>query len=338
MSNYGWQLQFQATTWRRLANVGFWFHALAYPRPPNYNFVRTFTTGTHASNGPNQSISLYFYLPENFDPKRRKHPVVINFHGGGFTIGSATDDRRWAGAVVKETAAIFVSVEYRLAPEHPFPVAVDDGLETVLHLAANSEEYGIDPQKMALSGFSAGGNMAFTVPLKLDDYRNNGSTKIKELPLFKIVSIISFYPVLDFREARATKRAACKRPEKALPPILTDLFDACYMPEKMNENSPFASPSAASDDILRRALPAEHIGLYTCEWDMLHADGLAFALRMEQLGKKVEYESIPEAVHGFDKALNPINTDPKADHLYSKACVVLQRALEVDTRDVPAIV
>ncbi|KAL8831737.1 MAG: hypothetical protein Q9170_005167 [Blastenia crenularia] len=337
MSTPRWQLQLQATTWRNLTKVGFWFNSLAYPRPPNYTFVKTFTTGTHATSGPKEPISLYFYLPENFDPKRRKHPVVINFHGGGFTLGSATDDRRWASTVLKETTAIFVSVEYRLAPEYPFPVAVDDGMEAVLHLAANSEEYGIDPDRMALSGFSAGANMVFTVPLRLHDYLEQKSAGKEHLPSFKIVSIISFYPLLDFRENRTAKRAASKKPEKTLPSILTNLFDTSYMPDKANESSPFASPAAASDEMIKQALPPDNIGLYCCEWDMLHAEGLAFALRMERLGKKAEYESIPEVCHGFDKAPNPLSTDPKADHFYRKACVVLQRAVDAEPRKVSTI-
>ncbi|KAL8721227.1 MAG: hypothetical protein Q9225_002039 [Loekoesia sp. 1 TL-2023] len=333
MSTPRWQLQFQATAWRNLAKVGFWFNSLAFPRPPNYTFVRTITTGTYRTSGPKELVSLYFYIPENSDLKRRKHPVVVNFHGGGFTIGSATDDRRWASMVLRETTAIFVSVEYRLAPEYPFPIAVEDGFEAILYLAAHSEEYGIDPQRIALSGFSAGGNMVFSVPLKLHDYFENSSEE-RDVPSFKIIAIISFYPLLDFRQARETKRAASKRPEKSLPAVLTNLFDASYMPDKANESSPFASPAVASDNMIRQALPPDNIGLYCCEWDMLNAEGLAFALRMEQLGKKVEYESIPEVCHGFDKAPNPMATDPKADHFYRKACVVLQRAMDTKPRKV----
>ena len=62
---------------------------------------------------------------------------------------------------------MFVSVEYRLAPEDPFLIAVEDGVEALLHLAANANELGLNPQKLALIGFSAGANMAFTMPLRL---------------------------------------------------------------------------------------------------------------------------------------------------------------------------
>jgi len=97
------------------------------------------------------------------------YPVVINFHGGGFTLGSATDDARWCGTVVDECHAVVVSVDYRLAPECPFPTAVEDGVDAVLWIHEHAVELGIDRDKIALSGFSSGGNMAFTVPLRLYD-------------------------------------------------------------------------------------------------------------------------------------------------------------------------
>jgi len=97
------------------------------------------------------------------------YPAVINFHGGGFTLGTATDDARWCGTVVDECHAMVVSVDYRLAPECPFPTAVEDGADAVLWVHEHAEELGVDREKLAISGFSSGGNMAFTVPLRLYD-------------------------------------------------------------------------------------------------------------------------------------------------------------------------
>ena len=97
------------------------------------------------------------------------YPVVINFHGGGFTLGNSHDDARWCGTVVDECNAVVVSVDYRLAPEHPFPTAVEDGVDSVIYIHQHAEELGIDQNKIALSGFSSGGNMCFTVPLRLYD-------------------------------------------------------------------------------------------------------------------------------------------------------------------------
>ena len=87
----------------------------------------------------------------------------------GFTIGSPGDDARWCSTVVDECLAVVISVDYRLAPEHPFPTAVEDGVDSVLYVYNHAEELGINKEKIALSGFSSGANMAFTVPLRLYD-------------------------------------------------------------------------------------------------------------------------------------------------------------------------
>ena len=97
------------------------------------------------------------------------YPLIVNFHGGGFTLGQPGDDARWCNTVVDECHAVVVSVDYRLAPECAFPTAVEDGVDAVLYLHNHAEELGIDTEKIALSGFSSGGNMAFTVPLRLHD-------------------------------------------------------------------------------------------------------------------------------------------------------------------------
>lgn len=93
-------------------------------------------------------------------------PVVLSFHGGGFTIGSATDDARWAHAVTTLTNAVVVAVDYRLAPEFPFPTAIEDGVDALMYLVDHADELQLDVKRIVTSGFSAGGNMAFTVPLR----------------------------------------------------------------------------------------------------------------------------------------------------------------------------
>lgn len=181
-----WVLHLQAQMWRFLMSIGMLLHRLAPPRPPKPSFKRTITSTVSTTRG---SFNLYFYVPKNYETQRHsgfrdmfsrnKHdgkplagfPVVINFHGGGFTLGTSTDDARWCGTVVEQCEAVVISVEYRLAPENPFPTAVEDGVDAVLWVAEHAEELGINPEKIALSGFSSGANMAFTVPLRLWDHQ-----------------------------------------------------------------------------------------------------------------------------------------------------------------------
>jgi hypothetical protein len=209
MARPRWVLHVQAQFWRVLMGLGMFFHKMAPPRPPKYNFVRTIPATVSNKTG---TIDLYFYTPldyrtqkslwqdhpmseqeeESVDKgKQRKnsieslghnlrrrsssakrwggYPVVLNFHGGGFTLGSPMDDARWCTTVVNECNAVVIAVDYRRAPEMPFPTAVEDGVDAVIWVHQHAEELGIDPNKIALSGFSSGANMACSIPLRLWD-------------------------------------------------------------------------------------------------------------------------------------------------------------------------
>lgn len=208
MARPRWVLHVQAQFWRVLMGLGMFFHRMAPPRPPKYNFVRTIPSTISSKRG---NVDLYFYVPMDYNTQkslwkdhlvseddesvnkgkqrrssvgslgqnlRRRsssarrwggYPVVLNFHGGGFTLGSPMDDARWCSTVVDECNAVVIAVDYRLAPEMPFPTAVEDGVDAVIWVHQHAEELGIDPNKIALSGFSSGANMACTVPLRLWD-------------------------------------------------------------------------------------------------------------------------------------------------------------------------
>lgn len=84
-------------------------------------------------------------------------------------MGCATDDARWAAAAVEQVGAVVASVDYRRAPEHHFPTAVEDGVDAIMYLAQHADELWLDVDRIAVSGFSSGGNMAFTVPLRLQE-------------------------------------------------------------------------------------------------------------------------------------------------------------------------
>ena len=125
-------LKVQAHFWRALEKLGMRFHSWAQPRPPKPAYTRKIPTD-------DKPIELCFYLPTNYyktlnsDPSHR-FPVVVNFHGGGFCLGDARDDGYWARVVMEQTDAVFVSVNYRLAPEAPFPKPVDDCGEALLYI------------------------------------------------------------------------------------------------------------------------------------------------------------------------------------------------------------
>lgn len=328
--------------WRFLMSIGMFLHTAVvwHQRPPRPSFVRRVPFGTR-----DRKVNLYFYCPPSYWKTRynrhslspapdRPFPVVVNFHGGGFTIGSATDDAFWAQCVLNEVDAVFVSVDYRRAPEHPYPAAVDDGVEALLYLAAHAGELGIDASRIALTGFSSGGNLAITVPLRLQDrIKNEANSDIINIsgPLdstqhlvpnqgnLQIVATFSWYPLLDFVASRKHRRAAAVIPGKTMPAFFTNLFDESYMPNHDERSAPFASPEHASDDMLDEALPRD-IFLYTCEWDMLLDEGQRFVRRLKGMGKRVRAMMVEKAPHGWDKSPNPFRDQNKVNIIYKAAC------------------
>ena len=270
--------------------------------------------------------------------------MIINSHGGGFTLGSSMGDSRWAHACVSYLNCVFVSIEYRLAPEYTFPTAVEDGADACLWLVDYTEELSIDPNRMAITGFSAGGNMAFTVCIRIWEEVENRrrargivinsikkeaymegieagdivteppavlstcQMKDKEIHEGKIVAIASFYLSTDFTISRNTRRLSILWKDKGLPAFFTDLFDSSYLypPKSISLDDKYLSPGIAPTEILQNSLP-EDIILYTCEWDELLVEGERFAVRLgsKDIGKRVRYRCIMNARHGWDKSPLP---------------------------------
>ncbi|KAI1386758.1 alpha/beta-hydrolase [Hypoxylon trugodes] len=317
-------LRMTAGWWRSLQCIGMGLHFLAPPRPPNPDFIKSIPSTLASKKG---QLDLYFYVPEGYikDAASEKWPVVVNFHGGGFTLGNASDDARFARFVLEKCHAVFISVEYRLAPEYPFPTAVDDGADAILYVIQNAAKLRIDINRIATSGFSAGGNVALTAPIRVSAYR-----KTTEVPDYRIVAIATWYPITDYTLSRAERRASALRPEATLPPVLTNLFDASYLfPPELDLAHPFLSPSRASDDVLIESMP-DTVIFYTCEWDMLLHEGQALAERLHKppISKNVYYTMIPGVAHGWDKGPNPMKPPPKSEKLYGECCRKLRIAFE----------
>lgn len=340
MDDARWWLHVQAVFWRFLMGIGMFLHTASIAcRPPRPSFVRRIPFD---NNNRARNVKLYFYCPPAYYRYRTTHegrplPVVVNFHGGGFTLGSATDDSFWAQCVMQETGAVYVSVDYRRAPEHPFPAAVDDCVEALLYLAARAGELGIDASRIVLTGFSAGGNLAITVPLRLHNrIQNDTGSDIIDIGPFdstqnlvsgqgnlQILASFAWYPLLDFVASREHRRATSVFPGKTMPAFFTNLFDESYIPNHDLRSSPFASPERAPDQMLDDALP-QHIFLYTCEWDMLLDEGQRFVRRLEAMGKKVRAMMIEKAPHAWDKSPNPFRDQAKINIIYQAACAEMK--------------
>ncbi|KAF2144985.1 uncharacterized protein K452DRAFT_221690 [Aplosporella prunicola CBS 121167] len=351
-----WVLHVQAQFWRVLMQIGMKLHRMARPRPPKPAFTRTVTSTVSPRKG---KFRLNFWVPEDYDSQKRlrdkKFPVVVNFHGGGFTLGNATDDARWCATVTQEVGAVVVGVDYRRAPEHPFPTAVEDGVDALLYLAEHAESLNVDITRVAVSGFSSGGNMSLTVPLRLQGETvpephnaetpygmqrapastenvlqkalSDGRTLVNVRSDLHVKAVVAWYPSVDYTQTRAQRRMTCVRADQELPAVFTQLFDESYLqPPTMDMANPYLSPGVAPKAMLA-GLPDDII-LFTCEWDMLLAEGERLRDRLQnELGKRVVYECVPGVPHGWDKAPNPIKPTPGVQDYYLRACAELRRVL-----------
>jgi acetyl esterase/lipase len=289
-----WSLLFRAKLLRAAAGFAFALHRLIYrlPSPSSTKWIDS-TLGLRKGK---KAIRLDIYDPPNTSTRTRR-PCMITFHGGGFVLGSGTDDASYAASLTAHGLTV-IAVSYRLAPEYPFPTPLEDCASAILHIHSNAESYGIDPDQLYVSGFSAGGNLALAC-LHLLDKPNSFNYDIPTPP--RIRGAILFYPLLDWEKTRDEKRKECERPDLTLPPGLTNLFDDSYHRNipGMDLSTPLLSPGAGSDDLLKR-LPPLHLVL--CEHDMLRREGHRLATRLKQLGQEVGERVVAGEKHGWDKA------------------------------------
>ncbi|KAJ9132034.1 Alpha/beta-hydrolase [Coniochaeta hoffmannii] len=311
-----WNLSARAYALRQGAKIGFGMQD-RFQTPPDPHKT-LYLDSTLASSKGKGVIKVDVWVPpccELKKKKRRKHhkkhhkghakplrPALINFHGGGFVLGQGTDDARWALAAMSEIDAIVFAVNYRLAPSHPFPIPTEDCVDAICQiakLATTSPEFNVDPDRIFLSGFSAGGNLALSSWLVLADPKRWDYDLPAPIP--KIAGISLFYPLLDWTMSRPRKRATCVRPDLTLPSGMTDLFDASYIypPLPVDQRTDWRlSPGLMSAEMLDR-MPPLHLCL--CEYDMLLTEGLTFAQRLRERGKFVEVRVVLGAKHAWDK-------------------------------------
>lgn len=226
--------------------------------------------------GPGGDIPVRIYTPAGTGP----FPVLMYFHGGGWVLGNIEGSDALCRKLANAAACIVVSVDYRLAPEHQFPAAVEDVYAATLWTAENVAGFGGDPLRVAVSGDSAGGNLAAVVSLLA---RDRGKPAIT----FQLL----IYPVTD---------AACDTPsysENADGYFLTrdamKWFWNHYAAEP-ERNHPHASPLRTNS---LAGLPAALV--ITAEFDPLRDEGERYAERMQAAGISVQLSRYNGMIHGF---------------------------------------
>lgn len=238
--------------------------------------------------GRSSEIPLRIYVPKGDGP----FPGVVFLHGGGWIIGDLDSHDNICRAIANRAGAVVVSVDYRLAPEHRFPAALEDSVDATLWAADTAAELGIDPRRLVVAGDSAGANMATVVAAKA---RDAGRPALALQVLIYPVTNLSAFDTESHREFAE---------DHFLTRSLMEWFVAGYIPDASTRTSSEASPAFISD--LAGLPPALVI---TAECDPLRDEGEAYAKRMQDSGVPVTLTRYKGMIHPF---LNFTGVTPSA--------------------------
>ncbi len=233
-------------------------------------------------------------------------PILIYFHGGGWVVGDLESHDHVCRALARRAGAVVISVDYRLAPETPFPGPLDDGEAALRWTASHAAELGGDAARIAVGGDSAGANLAAGLALRI---RDGGGPRIAQLLLLYPVTDRNFETVSyrEFASGFGLSRANMQ------------WFWDCYLPGVSGIPDPQAAPLRAAS---LKGLPPAFV--LTAEFDVLRDEGEAFARRLHKEGVPVRGLRFLGMNHGF---IRMAAIFPQADHALSVCADALRDGL-----------
>jgi len=229
--------------------------------------------------GPAGDLAYRLYAPA--DDASGPLPGFVFFHGGGMVGGSIETHDRIAAALAQVTGCRLVSVEYRLAPEHKFPAAIEDAIAATRWVSAQAASLGIDATRLVVGGDSAGATLGAVV---CQDAKQNGG------PPILLQCLIC--PVLDFEETSPSRQAFVENYLIDKATLDADLAD--YLPDGANPADPRISPLRSAN---LAGLPAAII--HTAEFDPMRDEGNAYARKLMAAGVTVDHVCHDGMIHNF---------------------------------------
>ncbi|WP_339413635.1 alpha/beta hydrolase [Pseudomonas sp. EA_35y_Pfl2_R5] len=241
--------------------------------------------------GPARAL---FYWPHT--PSQEPLPVYLNLHGGGFVAGVPEHDDSYCRRLAHNLGCLVVNLDYVLAPEHPFPAGLRQSFAVLEWLAEQAAALGIDPQRIAVGGHSAGGNLATGVANLARGHQR-----------LRVVHQLIDYAVLDLAQDPGLKLSSLDKP--LLGAGLVRFFNSCYLSDPAQARDPLVSPLLATVDELRGMPPAT---LITAEYDILRGEGEAYAEKLRQAGVPVNERMFA----GCDHMFTHLGPDDSADQAW----------------------
>jgi len=225
------------------------------------------------------AILLRVYSP--LGKPERVLPGIVFFHGGGWVAGSLESHDGFCRRLANESGCRVIAVDYRLAPEHPFPHGLEDGYAAFVHIARNPKTFGVDPKRLGIAGDSAGGTLAAAIAIRARDI---GGPDIA----FQLL----ICPILDIHGESAARRELAEGFFLDRDTLRRDL--ELYCPYNVPRSDPRLSP-LLTDDL--SGLPPAFI--HTGQFDPFGDEGEAYAARLTAAGVKVHGRSHAGMIHYF---------------------------------------
>ncbi|MCR9140997.1 MAG: alpha/beta hydrolase [bacterium] len=227
-------------------------------------------------------IPMRLYAPT---AQAKELPALVYYHGGGFVIGDTAGYDATMRYLSKKSGCIVISVDYRLAPDHPYPAAVDDALATYAWILKNGPLFGVDPKRVGVGGDSAGGNLALNICLQA------ASQRLKS-PAF----LAMIYPWVDVSDSAHEDESYRELGgEYALTLELLEYFTRHTFLSTQKLNDPAVSPVYTKAQQLKRVPPTL---IQLCGFDPLRDQGQRMGDQLKAAGVECETRLYPTLIHG----------------------------------------
>jgi acetyl esterase len=248
--------------------------ALSRPHPSD---MRVYDAGIPT---PHRTVPVRIYEPSG---RSAPSPCILYMHGGGFMLGDLDSSDAMAWGFAEETRATVVSIDYRLAPEHPWPAAFDDCYGVLRHLTAHGGAFGIDARRIALAGDSAGGRLTAGMSLKA---RDEGCNIVAQAMIYASAGAIpDSRSAVEFAEGYGLTTAKYRK------------FYEALFPDRTYDADPYAWPIRTHD---HSGLPPALV--HPAEIDPIRDDGRAYAAKLALAGSPITFREARGMIHGFMRA------------------------------------